>query len=171
MAIRTCVICGKEFDAVGNQRYCSTECAAIGNRNKRKSYLQNHPERLDWQREYNRKHRAELKAAEAEIAAKSANINVIDPEAGERHKRELKAAAEGGDLVAKCMYMLLEYGKTSVEYWEAFRERELDYCEQYGSKCVTTVNDFPVDDDLFALKVSGSIQEMNWIRIERKAKS
>ena len=54
MVIKTCKICGKEFDAKGSDKCCSSECSKENKRKNKKEWRKANPEK---QREYNRKWR------------------------------------------------------------------------------------------------------------------
>ena len=46
--LRICKICGKEFNAITNKKYCSKECASQAERKRGlEKYYKNHPKRYE----------------------------------------------------------------------------------------------------------------------------
>jgi predicted nucleic acid-binding Zn ribbon protein len=62
--IKKCCVCGKEFDAQGKHKTCSTECRAIMRRNWEKDYRERKGRAYnrEWMREY-RKERSGFEQA------------------------------------------------------------------------------------------------------------
>ncbi|WP_143412042.1 hypothetical protein [Globicatella sulfidifaciens] len=73
----------------------------------------------------------------------------------EERLNALKQRAEQGDNLA-LMYLA---EPNSYEYWEAYRNYELDQMEEYEKPRVMHVNDISIFDDNFSEKVVSIIKE------------
>lgn len=168
MMTRICPICGKEFTITnGNQKYCSEECRIEGTRRTRQDWVDRTGYR-EKKREAMRRHRARISAEEAEKRAveekerREAHQRKMDQLRRENQERE-KELADSGDPFAR---MRLS-DRMSIEYWEAFRDYDLDYASQSGRTSSTTVNGISVHDDHFPEEVVKSIEERKIIMTRR----
>lgn len=77
----------------------------------------------------------------------------------EAKRYDLKQRAEQGDNLA----LMRMAEPNSYEYWQAFRDYELEQMEEYENPRVMHVNDISVLDDNFSEKVVSSIKEQGII--------
>ena len=160
----TCSICGKEFATqAGNVKYCSPECKEEGKQQRRKEW----EERTD----YKEKQRQIMKAYRGKVAEeeRQAAIKIKEQQAIERQKEaerqskeqqaELRKKAAAGDPFAR-MYLA---EPNSKEYWEAYKQYEIEYAASWGRESTRTVNDISVQDPCFSHKVVEAIKELGII--------
>jgi len=165
--IRTviCEICEKPFEtSARNAKYCSDECRDEGARLKREK----------WEEETNYNERQRRRMAEQRKAEQEAIRRVSTEAHRKKRKRQeqeadkrkeerlnaLKQRAEQGDNLA--LMHLAE--PNSYEYWEAFRDYELEIMAEYEKPIVRYVNDVSIFDDNFSEKVVSSIKEQGIIK-------
>src|SRR5699024_1297161 len=165
--IRTliCDICEKPFETdARNAKYCSDECRDEGARLKREK----------WAKETNYNERQRRRMAEQRKAEQEAIRRVSTEKHRKKRKRQeqeadkrkeerlnaLKQRAEQGDNLA--LMHLAE--PNSYEYWEAFRDYELEIMAEYEKPIVRYVNDVSIFDDNFSEKVVSSIKEQGIIK-------
>lgn len=161
MYTRICPICGKEFTAAkGNVKYCSPDCRAAGNREKRKSWEDRtdyrEKQRLAAQQYREEKAQEERREAEKANKKKQAAIKRKQTIAQKKAREELLAAAEGGDYFA--LMELAQENGDNIAYWHWYKEYEIDYAESWGRKSTRTVNDISVYNPEFERLVVQSIE-------------
>ena len=179
-----CPICGKEFEAkAANAKYCSTACRQKGKYQRRREW-EKESGYLDKQREKMRLYRERVTAeekAEQEAAEKRKEINRKRQETRRKNleRDKLLQAAEQGDAFARMALAMEESGNTSPEYWEAFKDYDLQYAASWNKESTTTVNGISIHAPQFGLAISMSIEELGHIethtglteRIEENAES
>ena len=155
--MKQCPVCNNEFkrDKL-SQKYCSEEC------------------RLARVREYDRirkqKEREEARAIrdkeneriqQDKIAARE-QAELERLEAKEQEHQELIAKANEGDPHAR-MTLAKRF---SAEYWEAYKDYEIENSLKYDNKPIRYVNGISVYDDNFTEKVMFTIEENGRISSE-----
>ena len=164
----TCQICGAEFESsAANAKYCSTACRLAGRRRSRKDW-----EEKSGYKEKQRKKMQEYReqaakdAAAAEAAAEKRAATNKKRQATRRRNDEtakLLQAIERGDPLARCTLALKEYGIRSAEYWEAYKAYILNFTDAWNAESAASVNGIPINNPLFGLSVSMSIEELGYI--------
>ena len=167
MIRKSCPICGREFAAISNKKYCSEACRIEGAKRARKSwrvrtgYNETQREKM---RAYRQALADEKNAAQAEAdARRQAEAERRRKEAAEIRKQKLKERAATGYPSAT----MLLYSKQSPNYWQAFKEYELQFAASLSNPKPATacVNGISIYDDHFANEVIRSIKERNMIYI------
>lgn len=169
MIKKICPICGQEFTAKNNNiRYCSDSCAAEGARLARKAWEQRTGYK-EAQRERMRAYRAGQSVEKA--AQRAAEERRQRKERAEKLKRlaaerqqDLHAQAAAGDPHARMMLS----NRLQAEYWQAFKDYELQLAEAAGEPSRRTVNGISIYTDQFETEVIRSIKERNIIITELK---
>ena len=108
------------------------------------------------------------KKAEKEAAQKEEAKRRKQQEANrrKREKARILQAAEQGDALARMILAARESGNRSPEYWEAYKDYDIEYAAKFGKKSTTTVNGISVHNPEFGLAVSISIEETGSIYVE-----
>lgn len=160
-ADKTCAMCGKTFTPkASNQKYCSTECTYNGRRASRKQWevKSGYAER---KRQEMRNYRAGITEAEriGQVAEQKKAREDLWKRIAEQIKEEeaeLKKRAKAGDPLARMEY----YHRNTIEYWEAYRDYEYEFAEQFDQVPVGEVNGIPLYDPDFAQKVVAMLEAM-----------
>lgn len=159
-----CIICGKQFiPTTPNAKYCSRDCAAVGNNANRRNWEQA-TGYLEKKRKYEQERRNRIKAeAEAE-KARAAQIAAErrlqkNAEIEKQHHDALMKAAAAGDHFARMELAVKEHGNMSAEYWDAFAGYELAHAEACGMVSCTIVNGIEVNEPDFGQQVLQTIKE------------
>lgn len=148
--IKECEICNTEFETVNpNQKYCSKDC--------RKERIRR------YDRDRKRKARQEarkIKNAELERKRKEKELEERKYQKELEQKQErLVAKAKRGDPWAR-MQLAKPF---SYDYWEAYKDYEINNSLQYKNNPIRYVNGISVHDDYFADKVIITIEEQGRI--------
>lgn len=148
--IKECEICNTEFETVNpNQKYCSKDC--------RKERIRR------YDRDRKRKARQEarkIKNAELERKRKEKELEERKYQKELEQKQErLVAKAKRGDPWAR-MQLAKPF---SYDYWEAYKDYEINNSLQYENTPIRYVNGISVHDDYFADKVIITIEEQGRI--------
>ena len=169
MIKKICPICGQEFTAKNNNiRYCSDSCAAEGARLARKAweqrtgYKEAQRERMRAYRAGQSVEKAAQRAAE-ERRQRKERAKRLKQLAAER-QQDLHAQAAAGDPHARMMLS----NRLQAEYWQAFKDYELQLAEAAGEPSRRTVNGISIYTDQFETEVIRSIKERNIIITELK---
>lgn len=169
MIKKICPICGQEFTAKNNNiRYCSSKCAAEGARLARKAwerrtgYKEAQRERMRAYRAGQSIEKAAQKAAE-ERRQRKERAKRLKQLAAERQQR-LQERAAAGEPHARMMLS----NRLQTEYWQAFKDYELQLAEAAGEPSRRTVNGISIYTDQFETEVIRSIKERNIIITELK---
>lgn len=160
MIKRICPICGQEFTTNrSNTKYCSDRCKAEGAKLTRKKweaktdYKEKQRQRMQAYRSEQAEEQARLRAAEAQRlrAERAAEFK--------KHKtalrRQLKAKASAGDPLARMQLS----NPLQLEYWQAYKDYELQYANQSGQPSTRTVNGVSIYDTHFPEEVVQAIKE------------
>ena len=83
-----------------------------------------------------------------------------DERQSKERQAELRKKAAAGDPFARMN--LAE--PNSKEYWEAYKQYEIEYAASWGRESTRTVNDISVHDPCFGRKVVEAIKELGIIR-------
>lgn len=161
MKSKICPICGTEFTPKSNNsKYCSDNCRKIGRKVNRKKweletdYREKQKEKAA---EYRKKQKAENQAQDKkkkkEKAAKKTSLKAKNTADKPASTIELLAAAIG------------RAGNTSIEYWRAFKDYEIEFAEEAGIISKTEVNGISVYNGDFENLVIESIKEHGAINI------
>lgn len=159
--IRTliCTVCNQSFEAKhSNNKYCSDECRNQGRKNRRKNWETetNYNEKQRINKMVQRQQKKELQTTEdlERIRLKNAEIKQRTDKRNEQRTNELKKKAKNGDPAAR-----MRLAKpNSKEYWEAFRQYEIDQSKSFKNRTIRKVNDVSIFDEDFAEKVIKSIE-------------
>lgn len=160
MITRICPVCGQEFIAKqGNIKYCSDRCRIEGARLARKEwksrtgYNEAQRERM---REYRAGKAAELAAQKEAVERKQRadRAKALERAAAERQQR-LQERAAAGDPHARMMLS----NRLQAEYWQAYKDYELEYAKEAGKPSNRTVNGISIYDTHFPEEVVRTIQE------------
>lgn len=160
-----CSLCGKKFTAkAGNVKYCSPECKEEGKQQRRKEW----EERTDYkekQRQIMKVYRGKVTEEERQAAIKVREQQTLERQKeAERQSKErqaeLRKKAAAGDVFARMNLAEL----SSEEYWEAYKQYEIEYAANWGRESTRTVNDISVHDPCFGRKVVEAIKELGIIR-------
>lgn len=161
---KICPVCGKKFIAEhGNTAYCSESCRIEGATIARKDWEQRtgyKTIRRDRMRAYRAGKAAEKKAIQEATDRKRKEELAAEHEKRKKEQlKRLKDEAAAGDPQAR---MRLS-NRLQAEYWEAFRDYELQYAEEAGTPSTRTVNGISVHDTHFVEEVLRTIQEQKII--------
>lgn len=148
--LKQCPVCDKEFE-YSNRKYCSDECSAESIREK---------DKIRKRKKREADQQARLEKAIKRIEERQANSNELEER--ERRQRDLKARGDKGNYLAK-MTLAKPF---SYEYWNAYRDYEIENSKQFESTFIRYVNGISVYDDDFAEKVMFTIDEQEVIRSE-----
>ena len=143
--IKRCPVCNNEVTNTRN-KYCSVSCRneSVKERDRLRKKEERKAEREVIRREASEAHKKKLEQQRQEAKKRQ-----------EKSRIKLKERAEQGDNLA--LMHLAE--PNSYEYWEAYRDYELEVMEEYKKPRVMHVNDISVLDDNFSEKVVSSIKE------------
>ena len=150
--ITICGICNKEFETIyTNKKYCSKECSRKAIREADR--LRKHKEREIVRKKQTAEEveRRRLKKAESEKRT-------------EEIARERKAVLEKGLKEGDPFARMRIAEPNSKEYWEAYKQYEIEYAASWGRESTRTVNDISVHDPCFGRKVVEAIKELGIIR-------
>lgn len=157
--ILNCTVCNQSYETIfPNKKYCSDICAKRGRIDKRKQWEKdtnyNEKQRLD--KLVKRQQEKEVRTAEEteRLRLKKEEIDHKNAERIKNEKVELEIKAKNGDPEAR-----MNLAKpNSKEYWEAYRESEIDYYNKWNTKSISVINEISVFDDDFVEKVLESIE-------------
>lgn len=157
--ILNCVVCNQSYETnFPNKKYCSDICAKRGRINKRKQWEKdtnyNEKQRLD--KLVKRQQEKEVRTAEEteRLRLKKEEIDHKNAERIKNEKVELEEKAKNGDPIAR-----MNLAKpNSKEYWEAYKQSEIDYYNKWNTKSISVINEISVFDDDFVAKVLESIK-------------
>ena len=143
--IKKCPVCNNEVTNTRN-KYCSVSCRneSVKERDRLRKREERKAEREIIKREASETHKKKLAQQRQEAEKRQ-----------EKSRIKLKERAEQGDNLA--LMNLAE--PNSYEYWQAYRDYELEQMEEYEKPRVMHVNDISVFDDNFSEKVVSSIKE------------
>lgn len=143
--IKKCPICNNEVTNTRN-KYCSVSCRneSVKERDRLRKREERKAEREIIKREASETHKKKLEQQRQEAEKRQ-----------EASRIKLKERAEQGDNLA--IMHLAE--PNSYEYWEAYRDYELEVRAEYTNPRIRYVNDISIFDDNFAEKVVASIKE------------
>ena len=147
--IKRCPVCNNEVTNTRN-KYCSVSCRneSVKERDRLRKKEERKAEREIIKREASEAHKKKLEQQRQEAKKQQ-----------EKSRIKLKERAEQGDNLA--LMHLAE--PNSYEYWQAFRDYELEHMEEYKKPRVMHVNDISVLDDNFSEKVVSSIKEQGGV--------
>lgn len=147
--IKKCPVCNNEVTNTRN-KYCSVSCRneSIKERDRLRKREERKAEREVIRREASETHKKKRKQQEQEAKKRK-----------EERLNALKQRAEQGDNLA--LMHLAE--PNSYEYWQAFRDYELEQMKEYKKPRARYVNDVSVLDDDFIEKVMFNIEEQGII--------
>ena len=155
--LKKCPVCGKEFEAKGNIKFCSDACKIKGKAAARKAWEQKtgykDSERFKRREQRQQKRTAENEKIRKESAERIARQEKEAKAAEEEEKKELLSLAAAGDPIARMEIALETGGKLSADYWSAFKEYEIAQAESSGLKKITVVNGIAVTDPEFTEKI------------------
>lgn len=160
-ADKKCPICGKKFrPKTANAKYCSTECAVKGNYIKRKEWEKNsgYNERKRQQmRDYRAGiYEAERVEREAERKKTEEDRKQKETELRKKAEAELKKKAKAGDPSARMQL----YDQYTTDYWDAYRDYQYQWAEQFDFAPVGEVSGIPLYDPDFSEKVVQLLEAM-----------
>ena len=166
-----CVICGKQFEArAANSKYCSIGCRRKGKYQRRKDWEDRSGYREKQRKkmqEYREKAAAEaLEEREATARQEAADRKQKETQRRNQEREELIQKAEQGDAFSRMMLAAEKAGKTSLEYWDAYKDYEMQSAARLGKISTTSVNGISVHDPDFGLAVSISVVELGHIAIK-----
>ena len=157
-------MCGDSFETMApNAKYCSNECRKKGAIVKRIEWIErtDHNERQRIEKAQQRKKERERKRQQA-LERKRKR----DEEMNRKHKKkairkhqQLTSRAKAGDPMAR-MSLAKPF---SVEYWEAYRDYEIQNNLKFKKRFIRHVNGISVFDDNFVDKVMILIEEQGKI--------
>ncbi len=133
MVLKTCIICGKEFDARRSAKCCSPECSKKNSKAAQQRFNENHP---DYQKEYRQsekgkaaKKKANQKYAQSEkgkAAQKKANQKYTQSEKGKAAQKKY-AQSEKGKAAQQ------RFKKNNPGYKEKRTNEEIaELCDKYN---------------------------------------
>lgn len=164
MAIKTCPICKKQFNALANAKYCSDICREKGNEQTRTAW-----EKKAGYREAQRKKRAEFRERKRMEEEKIRQDRIVEMEKAhaerlKAEREELLRKADAGDYDA-LMKLAHERGDM-IEYYRLYALQEISKKEEDESDLLTLVNGISIYDPDFAVKVLDSIEYLGYRKIE-----
>lgn len=147
--IKRCPVCNNEVTNTKN-KYCSVSCRneSVKERDRLRKREERKAEREVIRRETSETHKKKLEQQRQEVEKRQ-----------EESRIKLKERAEQGDNLA--LMHLAE--PNSYEYWEAYRDYELEVRAEYTNPRIRYVNDISIFDDDFVEKVLLSIAEQGII--------
>ena len=149
---KQCEMCKKEFETINpNKKYCGDECRkeSIKEADKLRKRKARKKSRDIQNAEMEEKRRINRDLREQEYA----KLKVQQDE-------ELKERVEAGDPLARMNVAKMN----SIEYWEAYKQYEIEYATSWERDSTRTVNDISVHDPCFGRKVVEAIKELGIIR-------
>lgn len=150
--LKRCPVCNTEFESNNlSQKYCSEECRLI--RVRENDRIRKRKERAE-EKAIREKEKQRIKQAKVEAQEKE------DAKRTSERQAELSKKAAAGDPFARMN--LAE--PNSKEYWEAYKQYEIEYAASWGRESTRTVNDISVHDPCFGHKVVEAIKELGIIR-------
>lgn len=152
--LKQCPVCDSEFESDNlNQVYCTDECRLENLRKKDRirKRKEREEERIIRDREKQRIQQAKIKARE-EAERKQ-------QEEKERELFELRTKANEGDPQAR-MKLAKPF---SAEYWEAYKDYEIENSLNYENKPIRYINGISVYADNFTEMVMLTIEEQGRI--------
>lgn len=147
--IKRCPVCNNEVTNTRN-KYCSVSCRneSVKERDRLRKREERKAEREIIRREASETHKKKLAQLQQEAEKRQ-----------EASRIKLKERAEQGDNLAR-MHLAKP---NSYEYWQAYRDYELEVRAEYTNPRIRYVNDISIFDDNFAEKVVSSIKEQGVI--------
>jgi len=147
MEKKICVICGRSFiPGAKNAKYCSGTCADKGQAMRRREW-ENRTGYREKRRKQAQQRREEIRAAaEADRDARARRM------AEERQKNAQEARRideERTDALGRLMRLKRTGGNITPEYWEAFKEYDLETAAESRKISSTEVNGISVHADDF----------------------
>ena len=161
----TCSICGKEFTTqAGNVKYCSPECREEGKQQRRKEW-EDKTDYKEKQRQAMQIYRGKITEEERQAAIKIKEQQAIERQQEDARRRSeqqalLREKAATGDAFSRMRIA----EPNSKEYWEAYKQYEIEYAASWGKESTRTVNDISVHDPCFGSKVVQAIKDLGIIR-------
>ena len=148
--IKRCPVCNNEVTNTRN-KYCSVSCRneSVKERDRLRKREERKSEREIIRRKTSETHKKKLAQQQQEAEKRQ-----------EESRLKLKKRAEQGDNLA--IMHLAE--PNSYEYWEAYRDYELELRAEYTNPRIRYVNDISIFDDDFVEKVLLSIAEQGIIQ-------
>jgi hypothetical protein len=150
--VKRCPVCDTEFESHKlSQKYCSEDCRLV--RVRENDRIRKRKERAE-EKAIREKEKQRIKQAKAEAREKE------DAKRTSEQQAELEKKAAQGDALAR-----MRIAKpNSKEYWEAYKDYEIEYAESWGRESTRTVNDISVHEPNFGRKVVEAIKELGIIR-------
>lgn len=156
--LKHCPVCDTDFESNNlSQKYCSEECRLV--RVRETDRIRKRKERAE-EKAIREKEKQRIKQAKAEAQEKE------DAKRTSERQAELEKKAAQGDALARMN--LAE--PNSKEYWEAYKDYEIEYAESWGRESTRTVNDISVHNPCFGSKVVKSIEELGVIHTRLNAR-
>lgn len=160
MKSKICPICGTEFTPKSNNaKYCSDKCRKTGRKVSRKNWELKTDYR-EKQKERSAEYRQEKREQEQE---KEKNQKAKKTAARTKTK---KKPAKSKRPVEKMSAALGKGGNTGFEYWNAFKEYDIELAEKAGKASTTEVNGISVYNGDFENLVIESIKDNKSINID-----
>lgn len=153
METRNCTVCGRAFIPLSaNGKYCSGTCADRGQAIRRR----------EWENRTGYREKRRIQAQERRDAIKAAAE--ADREAAAQQKAEEQARRrsepqeqETAGSLGRLRQAGRAGGNITPEYWEAFKEYDLEFAAESGQISRTEVNGIPVQAADFGRLVCDSI--------------
>ena len=174
MALKSCKICKKMFNASGSTIYCSNDCKEQGKKNSRKAW-ENRTGYKEKKNEWIRNYRA--KKTEEMDDIREQNRQAVK-EAREQWAAEMRASREAerqAKIAAGDLNALMDEAQRTrnhIEYWRLYKLTELERVEAWieqGFKPYTViVNDIDIHHDDFEQLAAESVNELGYIHTVRK---
>jgi len=149
--IKVCEICDNEFETVyTNKKYCSEECSREAIREADRLRKLKKREVIRKKQTAEEMERRRLKMAEIEKRTE---------EIARESKADLEKRLKAGDPFAR-----MRIAKpNSKEYWEAYKQYEIEYAASWNKESTRTVNGVSVHDPYFSQKVVQAIKDLGVI--------
>lgn len=159
----TCTICGNTFySESGNAKFCSDECRLEGSKIARRAWEERtgyKDKQRELMREKRKKERIDnIKQNKIDLTERKKERS----ESESKRIEQLQNAAAAGDPLSRMM-LAKRYSK---EFWDAYRDYEIQNMKCQKKIKDVTVNDISVYDDDFVTRVVASIEEHKIILIE-----
>lgn len=149
--LKRCPVCDTEFESDKlSKKYCSEECRLAKVREKDR--LRKRKEREE-ERAIREKEKQRIQQAKNEAREQAEQKN------REAREQDLKARVKAGDPLARMQVA----NPFSVEYWEAYKDYEIENSLKYDAKPIRYVNGISVHDDDFTEKVMLMIEQQGII--------
>lgn len=165
-SVKICPICNKEFKTGNaNTKYCSAVCKEQGRIEYRKqweldnNYKESQRIRMRKARE---RQAEELRSARLSLTEEQKRISIegLNERLSKATERR-KADAENGVTFSALVLALLEHGNASPEYWELFKQYELEQTK--NTPCNVAINGISIHNADFPLLASTTVSEQGQI--------